>query len=125
MKKLETSDDMTNAEILEHLSILTEQYGFRFQYEVDNNEITGMQVEVTDNPDHELVAGVCMLAIQQLAHMAFVALADHNRMAPISKRHMEIRQLLHDLNGQLMHSHELICLQVKSEIEIAGSITKH
>ena len=89
-------EDMTNLELMEHLSEVTEQYGIKFEYEVADNEttITGLRMFAKKDPEANLAVDVMLLLIAMLSEMAFMTVSELNSEHSYALRCQQIQTVI-------------------------------
>lgn len=110
--------DMTLAEMMEHLSVITEQYGLRFHYKMLADTQLSLVIETTDKPELNTGIDAMVLAIGLLAECAYESVALFNRDQPLLTRHQQL-QMLHQLIGEQCAKKMAAAVdRTKTEIEI-------
>jgi hypothetical protein len=103
---------------MEHLSIIAEQYGLKFEYEVSGETVVQLIISSTKNPDVNTAIDAMVVAIGMLAECCYESVALFNRDQPLITRHQQLHMLHQIIGEQAAKKMAAAVDRTKTEIEI-------
>lgn len=109
---------MEPADMMEHLSTIVEQFGIKFEYEVEHDTVVSLHISTTDYPDANMAIETSIIVVSMMAEMGLEMLSYFNKEEPLSIRLQQLRTLQIAINEVVQGRYDAAVDNSKLQIEV-------